>query len=224
MNINKLSATTAGLISLIAIAFQPAQAVLVQAGGFKDNDCSGFFGSGFGACEVFITDDGVTYKLSTVIAKYDMNGDGDTVVKTEINTALYPTVSGNEFSFTPASSGTWTYNQGSDDPGVKYWAAKAGNDFNLFWDVTDPTSAGCDTNETGQINYNLSCLQAANVVTTGTWSTPGGKGLSHLTFYDTEPVSTTNGGGGEENPEPGIMALFGAGLLGMFLARRRYNR
>ena len=225
MNIKLYKGLVAGLCTFLAIGFQPAQAVLVSAGDFNDNDCAGYFGIPFGACTIFVPDNGGVIELSPVIAKYDMNEAGDTIVKTEVNTALYPTVDGTEFSFTPGPSGTWTYTQGTDDPGVRYWVAKAANDFTLFWDVdAADIESPCSSTATDQTNYNLACLQAANLVTTGYWETAGGKGLSHLTFYDTEPVSTSNGGGEEEVPEPGVLALLGIGLLGGLVARRRFTK
>src|SRR5215210_8088866 len=87
---------TAGTIST------PAQAALV--GTFEGNDCSGVLGQGFANC---------AYNGSPIIIKFDFNSNG-TVSATEINSALFPTVTGAEFSFagTSGSSGTWTYNPG----------------------------------------------------------------------------------------------------------------
>jgi hypothetical protein len=251
MNKNKHNnkALLAGLCALLAIASQPAQAVRVSAGDFSDNDCAGFFngpdkefGTGFSACEIFITTgengETETIKLSPVIAKFNATLDRPPAEE-DINTAKYPTVDGNEWTFsnTANSNGTgeFTYNPGTDDPGMKFWVAKSANDFNLFWDVDqsfidDLTCVG-GLNQT-QTNYNLDCLLAANVVTSGAWETePGGGGnpreLSHLTFYNTKapciPGTPGCGGGEEEVPEPSMLALLGIGLLSGLLARRRFT-
>ncbi|MBT8440835.1 MAG: VPLPA-CTERM sorting domain-containing protein, partial [Gammaproteobacteria bacterium] len=126
---------------------------------------------------------------------------------------LYPSVDGSEFTVTNTGSvyetGTWSYSPGTDDPGVRYWAAKASNGFNLFWEVDAAlTASGAACDSAGDV-YNLDCLNAAQVLTSGTFST-GGPALSHITFYDTEII-----------PIPAAAWLFGSalGLLGW--ARRK---
>jgi hypothetical protein len=244
MKTSKFRSLMAGMCALLGLGLQPAQAVLVSAGTFNDpNDCAGYFngypdsGTGFNACQIFVTQNNETYLLSPVIAKFDTTNDVLPATATDKNTASYPSVAGDEWSFsnvaTNSSTGTWTYTPGTNDPGIKYWVAKAGNDFVVFWEVDQSViTAGTCVNGTvnyTQTNFNLACLQAANVVTTGTWATePGGggnlRGLSHITFYDTVPVSTTSGGPPEDVPEPSVLALLGLGLLSGLVARRRFTR
>ena len=67
------------------------------------------------------------------------------------------------------------------------------------------------------------------MVSSGSWITPLDSSgvprqLSHLTFYDTEPVYDGNGTGQGVIPEPGTVLLFGGGLLGLGLYARRRTR
>ena len=238
MNIKNISTTMVGLCSLMAIAFQPAQAVLVSAG-FPDesNDCAGYFGNSFGACTIFIGSNGDRIELSPVIAKLDVEGN-----EWELN-SLYPTVTSDQFTVdgpTPGTavtdadaSGSWaytiddpvpaggTFDPNLHDPGIRYWVAKSGNTgFTLWWDVDDASASGC-TDGTGLVstdgNYNLTCLEAANIMYENTWETQG-QAISHITFYDT----AIGGGGGTggstgqvEIPEPSLLGLMGIGLLGL---------
>ena len=208
MRVNK-SLTTSLVAGLFLLGSYPAAAVTIMTSGFGENDCSGFFGQGFGSCQIV----GDT-TLSPVIAKFNAS-----LGVSEIN-ALFPSVTGGEWSFSNTSagnaSGDWSYAPGTDDPGIRFWAAKAGNDFKLFWEVSDADAAGACA---GQGNYGDTgligaCLDAALVVTSGSWTTPGSKDLSHLTFYDTAPPPT-------RMPEPGTIGLLGLGLLGIGMARRR---
>jgi hypothetical protein len=177
-------------------AMSVASAATINTVVLSGNDCAGVFSNpnGFNTCTIPTQYDPTR---SPVIAKFDFRG--TSVSETTIN-PLFPSVTGGEFtiSFNPntTSSGTWSYNPGTNDPGVTAWVAKGGNNFQLFY--TTPKEA----------------------VTFGTWSTPGGEGLSHITFYDS---ASTNGGGGPnqvEVPAPGALAILGFALLGLGAIRR----
>jgi PEP-CTERM motif len=154
------------------------------------NDCAGLFGANFPSCKIPSEFD---ENESPIIIKFTLNTDG--TFSTEINSDLFPTISGNEFSFDftgDGATGTWTYSPGAGDPGINFFVAKGGPGFNLFSNLGDPL--------------------------TDDWFTPdnpGGNpsGLSHLSFYDTNGV-----------PEPTTLLLLGAGLFAAGFARRRFKR
>lgn len=177
---------------------------------FDGNDCAGYFGTGFEACTIFIDADGQHVELSPVIAKYDVNDDGS--FTTEVNSSEFGSVDGNEFSIsmTTSTTGTWTYDRDLDDPGVRFWVAKAGSGFTLFWDVDQSVidSGVCDMAD----YYTLDCLAEANVVTGGAYAT-GGAGLSHITFYDSVDPHVV--------PVPAAVWLMGSGLVGLVAVARR---
>lgn len=175
------------------------------------NDCPGAFSGGlkgFNNCVVAI--DGVA--LSSVIAKYEVDDSG-LVASVQTNDALYPGIDGSEFMLDYSagvfSSGTWSYDGTVPDPNVRFWTAKAGNAFRLFWTVDDAEllpGGACDSS-----TFNLACMQAAQHVTGGNWTTPGDRNLSHITFYNSGIV-----------PIPAAVWLFGTGLLGLVsIAGRR---
>lgn len=191
MKITRFFGTALGALALCAAASTTAQAALV--GTFQGNDCAGVFSLPSGGFETCKTP--VAFGNSPVIAKFEFTG--RTVTKTEINTSLFPSVTGAEWTFTFGSggtaTGTWTYNPVGDDPAITYYVAKGSNSFNLF---------------SNDAPFN-----------SGEWFTPannGGNpaGLSHLTFYDTAVRPP------EEVPEPASLALLGLGLLGVVASRR----
>lgn len=196
------------VLSVLGFLSMPASAATVSAE-FAGNDCSGIFSgtsSGFEGC--VISFDGV--ELSPVIAKLDIDDFGN-VTYIETNQSLYPSIDGSEFTLSydgDMSSGSFTYNGTAPDPNVRYWAAKAGPGFNLFWTVADSEVAAGGACETSTLN--LACLQAAQDVFSGSWYTPGGKDLSHLTFYNHGVI-----------PVPAAAWLFSSGLLGLIVIARR---
>lgn len=183
----KQVAVAAGLCSLTTVANASFIATI------PGNDCAGEFGGSFNDCKISASFDP---NQSPVIIKFDVNGSGNAFLAPEINTNLFPSIDGSEFSFTgTGSTGTWTYTAGPQDPIITFFVAKGGNFFNLF---DNPAPLNTDT-----------------------WSTPLNPnnqrpfGLSHLTFYDSGSTPP------QEIPEPGILALVGLGLLGIGAARRR---
>ncbi|WP_200341274.1 hypothetical protein [Rhodovibrio sodomensis] len=189
---------------------------------FSGSDCSGYFGQGFGACEIYIGEDNNRIELSPVIAKFEFAEDGTENTGERETNSLYDTVDGTEFSWTGTSStsGSWEYDTGEGDPAVKYWAAKGSNFFNLFWEVPDAAVAPDGDCAEGD-PYTLACLEQALAQTSNTWSTPNGAGLSHLTFYDTEapeepPVT--------EISAPAAFGLLGTALMMLGIVAARYPR
>jgi len=226
----------AAILVLGGFADDARAATVTVSETFDGNDCTGLFGTGFGSCNIFFnTDTGEQIKLSPVIAKYEFDDDGELVEKTddngdplpnpEINSSLYSSVDGGEFGWTFASSsstssGSWSYEPGVDDPGVKYWAAKGGNFFNLFWTVNETATEGGGAC-TGDNLYTLACLSEALTVTSGDYVTPinsqNGQnfGLSHLTFYNSEPPVVI------PLPAGGLLLITALGGLGIAARRRR---
>lgn len=170
----------------------PAQALFVQMELIPGNDCAGVFGRGFSNCRV-------PGNGSPSIIKFDDDLD---VEEISVN---YPTIDGTEFMFsglgTDNATGTWTYTPDNlgvgEDPAVKFWAAKAGPEFYLFYMTA----------------VDIQDRSIAESVTTGEWETPLGAELSHITFYDTGQFPPVD--------EPATLMLLGLALLGLGLSRRR---
>jgi hypothetical protein len=178
---------------LALAAAKPASADTVQVNDtFDGNDCSGAFGQGFANCKIPA---GIDPDQSPIIIKFNTPG------AVEINSGLFPSITGSEFTLTldgEGQTGTWTYAPGPGDPGITFWVAKGGPDFNLFTD------------------------DSGLPVTTGTWFTPlnpGGNqaGLSHIDFYDTAGTPVPP----DQVPAPGALVLLATGLVGVAALGRK---
>jgi PEP-CTERM motif len=184
---------TAACLSLGLGAFSPmASAALIAT--IPGNDCAGEFGQNFADCAIPAQFDP---NQTPIIIKFDFNEDG-IITTVEINSALFPSIDGDEFDFTFTGTGTgsWLYTPGAGDPGINFFVAKGGPNFNLFDNPGDPNSDD---------------FFAPTNPNTGTPF-----GLSHLSFYD-----TTNGG---KVPEPTTMLLLGAALFAARFVRRGVKR
>ncbi len=130
------------------------------------------------------------------------NADGSVA---EINLDLYPSITGDEFDFTPdldneLGFGSWTYTAGAGDPFIKFWTGKGGPNYNLFYEADGSGNAVA--------------------VFSGDWSTPINPandrpfGLSHISFYNTGDITDV--------PEPMTLLLFGtAATAAAWRSRRR---
>lgn len=210
------------LIAASVVLFAPmtASAALIKADfterGLNGNDCSGYFGQGFGSCQIFGYEGENKIEISPVIAKYDFNDDGS-VKEFEANDKLYSSISQSDFTIigSDGNTGSWSTSDTYDpavDPGVRYWAAKGGPaGFRLHWEVDNSAveSGGACYGE----KFTYACLNLAQVVTGGQWSTIGGSDLSHLTLYNEKPPKIV--------PEPASLLLLSAGLLAVGFGRRR---
>lgn len=194
---------TKGLKKAVVLAAFGAFSSMASAALIGDpvvgNDCAGVYGQNFPNCTIPAN---IDPNETPIIIKFEFNDAGAVTVES-INSALFPTIDGDEFSFDfgangTTGDGTWTYTPGDGDPLINYYVAKGSNSFNLFSNDGDPNS--------------------------GDWVTPTNPsgqpaGLSHLSFYDTESDE-----GPGKVPEPTTMLLLGAGLLAVGIARRRPKR
>lgn len=190
-NIRQFLVCTAAAASLGLMA-APAQANYVAT--FDGTDCSGVFGQGFANCKIPLAHDP---EQSPVIIKFNFTDDKE-IGNVEINTALFPTIDGSEFSITNnGAKGSWTYTRNDDaDPFIEWFVSKYGNQFDLY---------GADD----------------TAIFSGSWSNQTKNGISHLTFYDSAECDPAVDGCGPAVPEPGSLMLIGAGVLGYALIRRR---
>jgi len=241
---SKFSFSKALLISLSFFISHAANAelttvsVLITEG---KTDCSGnnaYFDdpnpvySDFSACRITMEDgNGDTYSLSDVIIKFDSDGQSSEISNQYIDPEQK--VFASDFNFTfyndPKNSGSWEYNDGDFKyPDIRFWTAKAGDDFLLFWQVDLSEAPESCLEGTHDSNLSYNCMNLAQSVTTGTWTTPDNKELSHITFFgglceETDANDGPNCGTTTTVPEPTSIALFALALLGIAARRKKYT-
>ncbi|MBA6352111.1 PEP-CTERM sorting domain-containing protein [Colwellia sp. BRX9-1] len=212
------------------------------------NECSGpdhYFSTdkGFTECAISVVATGnpdtERHFLADVIAKFDVTRGEN------LNNAIYEEskdykdkIQASYWNFTSTgdySSGDWTYKNPNNYPDIRYWMAKAGGDnsgagFRLFWTIETSKAEACGTGADINTNLNYQCMNLAQSVTTGSWTTPNNangtlKGLSHITFFGglceevvgCEPVNVSV-------PEPSTLAIFALGLIGLGVRRKQAMR
>lgn len=239
MTINKrITAYTKGLLAscCLLLALPSMAGVTLMSHFFSgDNDCNNAYfqdpgENSFDTCKVAIGEFGVDkVYLADVIAKFDTVDNSTSPEYTE-SKKYKADIDQSDWTFGNGGqldesykTGTWEYSGGS--PGIRFWTAKAGGGgnsgggFNLFWLVDDTTEA---TNACNPDTYTLDCLNLAKTVISGSWSTPEGKGLSHITFFGGLLACTAPcGGDSTVVPEPQTLMLLALGMLGLVARQKR---
>ncbi|TWX57781.1 PEP-CTERM sorting domain-containing protein [Colwellia hornerae] len=213
-----------------------------------NNDCGGNgyyddIGNGFNTCRITVLDIGGNPQyLANVIAKFDADENRDLSAvnttttghqKYEESSKYMDYVEKEMWDFSGLSeenkTGTWSYD--NDFPDIRFWISKAGSGNNndglrLFWNIktSDNTNNVC-ANESntvdGDFNLRLECMNLAQSVTIGDWTTPNNKGLSHITFFG--GLCTYDCPGPVTTPvsEPATIAILALGLLGLGVRRKK---
>lgn len=232
------------LLSLSLFISYAANAELTQVSVLiteESNDCGNnkYFDdpndgtNGFESCRIFVENGNELAYLSDIIIKFGGN-DEDFDNSHQISSNYDGQVQASDFDVTfngTNTSGSWVYNDNQFKyPDIRFWTAKAGNDFKLFWQV-DSTEipANCLTG-TNDFNLSYACMSLAESVTTGSWTTPvngGGQiaGLSHITFFgglcsEKDMNLDSNCETTQQVPEPTSIALLALALLGITAQRK----
>tara|TARA_R110001583_G_scaffold193956_1_gene363761 strand:+ start:3544 stop:4245 length:702 start_codon:yes stop_codon:yes gene_type:complete len=225
INKNITTYTCALIASLSLLVALPSSAALTQMSFIVEDetDCgaNGYFHnedsteSGFSACEIF-------YQTTTNSVEY-LNVGANVIDKYDAETELWESEDGSDFDLSfnkknPEKRGSWSKASGvTDFPEVRFWIAKAGNAFQLFWMVEDNTES---TNACNPYSYTLECLNLAQVVDQGSWAVPSKNGLSHLTFFGGTNETTCTENCPVTVPEPQTIMLLALAILGL-VARKR---
>lgn len=221
----------------------------VSVGISVNNECSGndaYFstGNGFSNCQISVLDDSdKRHYLADVIAKFDTNEKvklSDEYASYSESVKYKDIVEPGMWDFTSSEenkTGKWTYTNPNKYPDIRYWIAKAGggkrdSGFRLFWTIENNEDGYCKQGTLGddsqgtvdddsiEHNLNFECMNLAQSVTSGDWTTPANKGLSHITFFgglctvncDVPPIPV---------PEPSTLVIFALGLLGLGVRRKQ---
>ncbi len=224
-----------------------ANATLTQVSVLIDakQDCSSndaYFntGSGFSDCAISVLDNNnVRAYLSDVIIKFDYTESG-AVQETTVGSEYIGKINGDSFGDQSSditfddstnSSGDWTYNDGIYTyPDIRFWTAKTGKGgFYLFWQVDSSEIPDNCVTGTDSSNLSFACMNLAQSVTQGTWSTPTAKKLSHITFFgglcseDDANNAANCGTTTQQVPEPTSIALFALALFGIAVNRKKFT-
>ena len=205
----KTLALAAVASAMVATGAAPSFAATVNdytdLGAFAGNDCTGGGPNStwgdpnnpFGSTSGNISDGDCALDGSAAILRINFTDDGSFTLPSdaEINSA-FPTIDGTEFSFDfgtdgdPATGGAWTYTpDDAEDPGITGFVTKGGPNYRVFL-------------KEGQAFKGIGDFSD--------FITPGGGGLSHITWFDsTTPI-----------PLPAAGWLLIAGLGGLAALRR----
>jgi hypothetical protein len=188
-----------------------------------NNDCSGYFGQGFDNCEITHVPSPNTPIFAEIMGKFGLDDNGN------IENAFVAPSQASDWNFDVNNqtnemhpgdneTGQWHYT-GTEYPGVSYWVTKASNDFILHWMIADNSDNRATCASSGE--FSINCLSLAVSVTTGAWTTPLNKELSHISFYGNK--CDNNCGPTTNVPEPTSIALFALALLGITARRKKFT-